>query len=87
MDSKYKYTKIQKQATKTRLVNEHHINNNNPLFELLKVFKNLFSRQRTLKITIKNTTPSNSPLNQRNFQNTPSTPPSFNPENLSAIQT
>ena len=83
----WEQAEIQKQATKTRLVNEHHINNNNPLFELLKVFKNLFSRQQTLKITIKKTTPNNSPLNQRNFQNTPSTPPPFNPGNLSAAQT
>ena len=30
---------IQKQAIKTNLINEHHININNPLFELIKVFK------------------------------------------------
>ena len=73
---------IQKQAIKTNLINEHHININNPLFELIKVFKNMFTRQRTFQVTIKNSlsvSPSNVPSNQRNLLNIPLTPPITQP--------
>ena len=44
---------VQKQTLQSNLINEHHLNTNNPLFELLKRFSTFFKNQKSIPVALK----------------------------------
>ena len=75
---------IQKQAAQSNLINEHHLNTNNPLFELLKRFSTLFKNQRSISVTLKSSFPI-SPVNSIQAGHSPLLAPPLQPTQLIQI--